>query len=244
MMNKQINKSVFIRCMLALLLLHVQATYAGINNVININVLDMDIAEVMAMLAAKEKVNILVDKGIEGDISLNLHNVKVKDVIKSAARAGGYAAEMIDGTFHIVKPEDIGSRHKSSLTSVMTYTVRYSDPDKVKSIIEDYLSDYGKVSILSERNMLVIEDTPEHVERASLILKSIDATPSQILIEAKILEVTLSDSNSYGINWSKVFNSGETTLGVQGLSSPASGLFINQVTDTLEAALNRAVFKR
>ena len=61
--------------------------------------------------------------------------------------------------------------------------------------------------------------------------------PQQILIEAKILEITLSDSNAYGINWTKVFNGGETTIGVQGLASPASGLFINRVTDNFTAAL-------
>jgi len=215
-----------------------QLAHADINKVININVLDMDIAEVMAMLAAKEQVNILVNKGVEGDVSLNLYNMTVKDVIEAAARAGGFAAELIGNTFYIVKPDEVGSRHKSSLTTVMTYQVRYSDPDKVKSIVDEYLSDYGKASVLSDRNMLVVEDTPEHLNRVSLILKRIDEMPKQILIEAKILEITLSDSNAYGVNWSKVFSSGETTVGVQGLSAPASGLFINQVTNTLEAALS------
>lgn len=220
-----------------LLLLSTTPAFADANKVININVLDMDIAEVMAMLSNKEQVNILVNNGVSGRISLNLYDVKVKDVIKAAARAGGYAAELIGNTYHIVNPEDVGSRHKSNLTRVMTYHVRYSDPEKVKSIVEEYLSDYGQVSVLLDRNMLVVEDTPEHISRVKMILGSIDKMPNQILIEAKILEVALSDSNSYGINWSKVFSGGETTLGVQGLSSPASGLFINQITDTLEAAL-------
>ena len=34
-----------------------------------------------------------------------------------------------------------------------------------------------------------------------------------------------------------MFNSGETTLGVQGLSAPVAGLFVNNVSDTLEATL-------
>ena len=216
---------------------------ADVNKVISINVLDMDIAEVMAMLAAKEQVNILVNNGVEGEISLNLYDVKVKDVIRAAARAGGYAAELVGNTFYIVKPDDVGSRHRSSITTVRTFNVRYSDPEKVKTIIEEYLSDYGTVSVLEDRSILVVEDTPEHINRVSMILKSIDEKPKQILIEAKILEITLSDSNAYGINWSKVFNSGETTVGVQGLASPASGLFINKITDTFEATLEALYLK-
>lgn len=220
------------------MILVTQATSAGLNKVISINVLDMEISELMAMLSAKEKINILVNNGIKGTISLNLHDVTVTNVIKAAARAGGYAAERIGNTYYIVNPNDVGSRYKSNITTVITYTVRYTDPDKTKTIIEEYLSDYGKVSVLEEQNILVIEDTPEYVSRVRGLLKSIDKKPNQILIEAKILEITLSDSNAYGVNWNKVFSSGETTVGVQGLATPASGLFVNRLTDTLEAALS------
>jgi len=220
-----------------ILLLAVRGAVADINKVISVNVLDMDIAEVMALLATKEQVNILVNNGVEGDISLNLYDVTVKDAIEAAARAGGYAAERIGNTFYIVKPDDVGSRYKSSLTTVRTFSIRYSDPEKVKTIIEEYLSDYGVVSVLEDRSILIVEDTPEHIRRVGAILKSIDSTPRQILIEAKILEITLSDSNAYGINWTKVFSEGSTVVGVQGLTAPASGLFINRLTDNFEATL-------
>ena len=220
-----------------LLLMAAGIAVADINKVISINVLDMDIAEVMAMLATKEQVNILVNNGVEGEISLNLYDVTVKQAIEAAARAGGYAAERIGNTFYIVKPDDVGSRYKSSITTVRTFNIRYSDPEKVKTIIEEYLSDYGVVSVLEDRSILVVEDTPEHIGRVSTILKSIDEMPRQILIEAKILEITLSDANAYGINWTKVFSEGSTAIGVTGLPAPATGLFINRLTDNFEAAL-------
>ena len=110
MMNKLFHKPGFIRLLCVLvLLMATRLVAADVNKVISINVLDMDIAEVMAMLAAKEQVNILVNNGVEGEISLNLYNVKLKDVIKAAARAGGYAAELIGNTYYIVKPDDVGS---------------------------------------------------------------------------------------------------------------------------------------
>ncbi|MGB5454545.1 MAG: secretin N-terminal domain-containing protein [Gammaproteobacteria bacterium] len=238
MMNKHAHKTGRVRsiCALSLLML-IPVAVADINKVISINVLDMDIAEVMAMLATKEQVNILVNNGVEGEISLNLYDVTVKDAIQAAARAGGYAAERMGDTFYIDKPDDVGSRYKSSITTVRTFNIRYSDPEKVKTILEEYLSDYGAVSVLEDRNILVVEDTPEHIKRVSTILKSIDDMPRQILIEAKILEITLSDSNAYGINWTRVFSGGETVVGVQGLTSPASGLFIDRLTDNFQASL-------
>ena len=124
LMNKQSytqlntgNKAGFVRCLCVLMLFVVShATLANVNKVININVLDMDIAEVMAMLAAKEQVNILVNNGVEGKISLNLYNVKVKDIIKAAKiyasvdKAGIFYAMGIDPTAQVSGPDDLAFR--------------------------------------------------------------------------------------------------------------------------------------
>jgi type II secretory pathway component GspD/PulD (secretin) len=75
---------------------------------------------------------------------------------------------------------------------------------------------------LLARKMIVIEDTPEFVERATKLLLELDAQPKQILIEAKVLEVTLNDGEQYGVDWSKVFGSANgttTSFGTNGLAS-------------------------
>ena len=65
------------------------------------------------------------------------------------------------------------------------------------------------------------------------------AGPDQIFIEAKILQVTLTDSDVYGINWARLFNydSGEGSFGVTGLPSPGSGLFFSLLTPNIDVAL-------
>lgn len=59
-------------------------------------------------------------------------------------------------------------------------------------------------------------------------MQEIDKKPTQILIEAKILEVSLTDDDSYSLDWTKFFSArdGEGEFGLQGLSNPSSpGLF-------------------
>jgi type II secretory pathway component GspD/PulD (secretin) len=76
--------------------------------------------------------------------------------------------------------------------------------------------------------MLVVEDLPSFLNKIETILFEIDREPKQIMIEAKILEITLTDNQSFGLDWAKLFNSttGIGSIGTQGLSSPTSpGLF-------------------
>jgi len=104
-----------------------------------------------------------------------------------------------------------------------TFKVQYSDPKQVAEILTKYLSRHGKVTPLIDRRMIVIEDTPEFLERASKLLLELDAQPKQILIEAKVLEVTLNDGENYGVDWSKVFGSTNSTSGSFGTNGLTSG---------------------
>ena len=85
--------------------------------------------------------------------------------------------------------------------------------------------------------MIVVEDTIDHLKRIDDIMTNIDATPMQILIEAKILVITLNDSDAYGINWSSVFSDGENTISST-LTAPTTGLSFNRVTPDIDITLS------
>ena len=87
---------------------------------------------------------------------------------------------------------------------------------------------------------------PSFINRIESILAEIDQEPKQIFIEAKILEITLRDSESFGLDWTKLFSSdgGSGSVGTRGLSNPLSpGLFFDLVTPNIEATLD-ALFAR
>ncbi|HET8699240.1 MAG TPA: secretin N-terminal domain-containing protein, partial [Gammaproteobacteria bacterium] len=120
----------------------------------------------------------------------------------------------------------------------------YADPAEVLNLLTPYLSGFGKITSLPERKMIVVEDTAPFVARVQSILEQVDRRPNQILIEARILEVTLDDEESYGIDWQKTFSSGEGsgTVGTRGLDaaggSATRGMFLSVVRPDIEGALS------
>lgn len=208
---------------------------------ISLSLREVDIAEVMEMLSRKQRVNILLADGIEGTVSLNLYDVDVKEAITAIATAAGYAVEYRNGTHFVVKHDDMGKYSPGGVTELRTFKVQYSDPEVIAQILRNHISGYGKITTLADRRLLVIEDTPQFLDRIAKLMKAIDRQPKQILIEAKILEVGLRDGESYGLDWARLFNydSGEGAIGVRGLSNPGSaGLFFNLVTPNVELFLD------
>ncbi len=200
-----------------------------------------DLAEVMEMLSRKERVNILLADGVDGQVSVNLYDVDLDEAIKSIAAAAGFAIERRNNTYFVVDRDEVGKHAPGGPTQLRTFKVQYSDPEAVADILENHLSSYGKITALPERRLLVVEDMPHFLNRITRLLRQIDQQPRQILIEAKILEIGLRDGESYGLDWARLFNydSGDGAFGVRGLSNPGSpGLFFDLVTPNIEVFLD------
>ena len=208
---------------------------------ISISFRDVEISEAMEMLAKKERVNILLAKAVVGTINVNLYDVTIDEAIHSIASAAGFAVERRNGTYYILRHDDAGKHQDSGLTKVQTFKIQYSDPSVVEQILKKYLSRYGSITIMQERKLLLVEDMPNYIERVARLLRELDQQPRQILIEAKILEVTLDDTESYGLDWRKIVTAqkGDGNFGIRGLSSPASpGFFFDFINPNIEVFLD------
>jgi type II secretory pathway component GspD/PulD (secretin) len=202
---------------------------------------DAPIQEVFEMLARGERVNIILRKGVAGNVSVNLYNVSVSQAVQSIAEAGGYVVEQPrPGDYIIVERGQAGLDAARSGMVVKSYKVQYSNPKFVADILSKHVSRQGKITPLLERNMLVVEDHTEYHARISQILRDIDVEPKQIMIEAKILEITLDEGETFGIDWTKIFNTTTgSSFGVQGLATRnIPGLFFNIVNDKVTAYLS------
>ncbi len=202
---------------------------------------DVDLAEVMQMLSRKARANILLAAGVDANVSFSLYDVTVEQAIEQIASAAGFAVERRDDSFFVVKPSEAGKYTLNGLTELRTFKVEYSDVSLIEAILKNHLSELGKITTLRERKLLVVEDRPAFLERIEILLQRLDRQPLQILIEAKIVEIQLRESESFGMDWAKLFrvDSGSGSAGVRGLSDPASpGLFVELVTPNVELNLN------
>lgn len=205
---------------------------------------DTALAEVMEMLSRAERVNILLSDEVEGEVSFSLYDVPLSQAIRSIANAAGYAVERRNGMYFVVTHDEAGAYAESDLTEIQTFPIQYADPAQLQSMLRPYLSEYGELTMLVENKVLMVEDTPEFLLRIAKLVREVDRQPKQILIEAKMLEITLTEEDSYGIDWTKFFdsNGGDGSFGTQGLEgvgkSANQGLFFEIANNDITAMLS------
>lgn len=201
---------------------------------------DTPIAELFEMIARKERINIVLGRGVTGNVAVNLYNLPLRQAIYAIAEAGGYAVTMRENGYFISDPKSVRIQSAPGQMEVRAMQVMYSDPKLIGDILSRHVGPGGSVTVVDARRMLVVEDTPDGLRRIARLLKEIDAQPRQILIEAKILEITLDHTENFGIDWTRIFSAnGVNRFGTTGLASRgAPGFMLNFVNGNIETFLS------
>lgn len=225
-------------CLLLALLFAVPPAFAG---KITLSIQELDIREVMQMLSREQRINIFVADGISGDVSVNLYDMETSQAVDMIAQSAGFVVEQRNGSYFVIERDDAGKFHQSPMLDVRSFKMQYASAADALSVLEEYLSEFGNAKAIEDTDILIVEDMPPFLDKMEVILEAIDRQPKQIMIEAKILEISLSDNQSYGLDWSKLFDSsdGSGAIGVQGLANAASaGLFAQYTNSNVTLVLN------
>ncbi len=113
--------------------------------------------------------------------------------------------------------------------TTIVYQPAHARSETLVAALKNFVSLDGRISASSELNRLVILDRSDRVEPLTKIIASLDRTSPQVLVEARVLEITLSDDFEFDIKETftnlgsdaRFFQSGEIELKTPG-PSPAT----------------------
>jgi type II secretory pathway component GspD/PulD (secretin) len=208
---------------------------------ISLSIQERDIREVMQMLSREQRMNIFVADGVSGDVSVNLYDMDAAEVVVLIAESAGFVVERRNNSFFVLEREDAGKLRQTDRMEVRSFKVQYASVSGVETILQDYISSFGSIKSLEEDALLVIEDLPPFLDKIEAILGEIDDEPKQIMIEAKILEISLTDNQSYGLDWAALLDNASEVgaFGVKGLADPTSaGLFARYTNGDIDLILD------
>lgn len=109
------------------------------------------------------------------------------------------APQSVEEMVQVVKNMDLP-------TGTKTFVLNYANAKELATKIEPSLSkNLGKLQIDERMNKIVVTDLPEKIDYITRVILDFDERDKVVLIEAKIVQVTLNKDIAYGINWNNVF---------------------------------------
>jgi type II secretory pathway component GspD/PulD (secretin) len=103
---------------------------------------------------------------------------------------------------------DIPTIERILPTVTEEFELSYAQAGQIKGEIEAALTEKaGKMRVDERTNKLVVTDLAHNMEKIKSLVDSFDTKTREVFIEAKIVEVTLTDEYAFGIEWERVFSS-------------------------------------
>lgn len=179
---------------------------------IDLSLKDADVKDVLRTFAQLTGLNIAVDPGVTGTVTVEFVAVPWDQALEIILRQNGltYTLQgnvMRVGTIDRLSKEAADTRKlaEEERLNVQTVTIikdlSYAKADAVSSLLQEMASPKGKIIVDQRTNQLVITEVPDYLQTMLNLIDTVDIATPQVVIEARIVETTKNFLQQFGIDW-------------------------------------------
>ncbi|MFC1658452.1 secretin N-terminal domain-containing protein [Candidatus Omnitrophota bacterium] len=267
-----------------------RAILSGEEKLISIDVKDMEITDVIRLIADQSGLNIVTSKNVQGKVSINLQDVKVQTALDSILKVNNCTYVKEGEVIQIYTLPEYKQREQFSRVVTQVFVLKHIKASDLKPMLVSLKSPNGKVEIEPKTNRVIVTDTEENMlsieqaieatdkkmgsrvytlsyaeplevqknllqilpetegevlvdvrtnslvitasplllDRIDILMRNWDRQIPQVLIEARIMQVTLEEGTLLGVDWQ--YRSPTThsiTVGVKDLPIPTGVTYVD-----------------
>ena len=165
----------------------------------------MDVRDVLRLLGEKAHINVVYGPDVAGTLTLHLTQVPFRDIFRTVLNMQGLVTEQVgDKILRVMTPAVYSTSRQNAVPQTKIFTLSYAKASDIRTQLDTVRATEGRrgVSVTDDKtNSIIVTDSPEGLEEASRLIGQLDKRPSQVLIEAKLVEVQLTKTFAEGIQW-------------------------------------------
>lgn len=155
---------------------------------------DADLSNVLRSFAYAYHLNLVTSTDVKGKVTISLREVTIDDALEAILAANGLTYSR-KGSIIYVNP---GGQEGAAIVAEAV-RLSYLKASDAQGLVRKVLSPKGDIKVDEVSNTLVLTDFPGNIQRVRELLKHLDVAPQQVLIEAKILDITSKDLQNLGL---------------------------------------------
>jgi len=190
---------------------------------ITLDLVDARATEVLRGLAYQGGVDLVLAGGTDRRVTVRLQDAPWLEAFGAVLSGANLVSEWQGRRVRVLSPDQLKTEreaadrleHQRLQTEVIALQNLFAKD--AASTLAAVLSEAGRIGVDEEQNSLIVTDMAPRIAAIRAALKDLDRTPVQVMIEAILVDVTLSDELHYGFNWTVLKNAGNTVTVKQAL---------------------------
>lgn len=173
---------------------------------------EVDIKDVLRQLAKQYGLNIVFSEKVAGLVTVQLSKVTLEEALDSIVTVNGFVYNKRGSVIKVTTPEEANNEGKQT----RLFKLNNADALKIKETLAKVLTAEGSIEADSRSNSIIVTDSLAVVNKVQTMIPSLDEITPQVLIEAKLIETSLTNTEKLGIDWTTTISatgsSRKTTL--------------------------------
>ncbi len=194
------------------------------NLVVDLHVNDEDLGNVLEMLSLQSQRNIIASKNVSARVTANLYGVTFYEALDAILHANGYGF-VEDGNFiYVYTTEELNQLEQAQrVRTAKVLRLNYLNSIDAAEFVKPLLSDQGQIKTngktgnfpsigdvpmgaddYTNASTMVVVDFEENIAEVEAMIAQLDTKPSQVLVEATILQTNLNEANAFGVDFALI----------------------------------------
>ncbi|HSP44671.1 MAG TPA: hypothetical protein VLO30_01635 [Chthoniobacterales bacterium] len=161
-----------------------------------------DVGAVLRLLARQAKINMVVSEAVIGTVTMRLEDVTALQAVAIIVKAKGLFLDKIENVYYI----KTGAERTAEPTESDSYQFSYARAKETGPLLAAQLSSKDAPQVDERTNTIFFRETRGNIDNIRKLLVQIDKPTKQVMIEARLVEVTANPKQNFGINWTGTFS--------------------------------------
>lgn len=189
---------------------------------VDLHVKDEDLSSVLEMLAMQSQKNIITSKGVSGRVTASLYGVTFTEALDNILHPNGFGYIEQGNFIHVYTIEELVKIQESLKKRIAKVIyLNYINAEDAKNLVEPLRSERGEIRVPKRTDAFIIPETSpvgkddfalassivvidyeDNVAAIEKLVAELDTRPAQVLVEATVLQVSLTEANAFGVDFS------------------------------------------
>lgn len=186
---------------------------------ITLDLKDVDVTDVLTILAEIGERNIVIHPDVSGRITLRISDIPWDAIFDLVLKNSDLGMEDHAGIIRVARVDKL-TREKAEAAELLKQKalaapleteiiqINYARAQEVARIFENFKSDKDGAEIIVDNrtNIVVVRDIREYIDQMKSLIGELDRDVPQVIIEARIVETTSDFARMFGVNLASGFS--------------------------------------
>lgn len=171
------------------------------DTMLTIDFKEVDLKDALKIVAQASGLNIVTDNDVKATVSISLKDVNWQTALDNILKTNGLTYRFNGSIIRIMTLETVKKEEETLPVDTKIIRPNFAKAQDLQQSLGKMISTRGNMQTNINTNSLIITDSPEILTKIEDLAQRLDVRTPQVMIEAMIMSVKLTDSEKFGVDF-------------------------------------------